>query len=81
MSRNVAEAAQGATDVSRNVGEAAKAASGISSDIHGVSDASRSTNESAARVHTSAEQLDEIGKKLRGLIGRFKVTTEDATAA
>ena len=79
MSRNVAEAARGATDVSRNVGEAAKAASGISSDIHGVSDASRSTNESAARVHTSAEQLDEFGKKLRGLIGRFKVTTEDAT--
>ena len=81
MSRNVAEAARGATDVSRNVGEAAKAASGISSDIHGVSDASRSTNESASKVHTSAEQLDQFSKKLRGLIGRFKVTTEDTTAA
>jgi methyl-accepting chemotaxis protein len=81
MSRNVAEAARGATDVSRNVAEAAKAASGISSDIHGVSDASRSTNESASKVHTSAEQLDQISKKLRVLIGRFKVTTEDTTAA
>jgi methyl-accepting chemotaxis protein len=81
MSHNVAEAARGATDVSRNVAEAAKAASGISSDIHGVSDASRSTNESASKVHTSAEQLDQFGKRLRGLIGRFKVTTEDATSA
>jgi methyl-accepting chemotaxis protein len=81
MSRNVAEAARGATDVSRNVAEAAKAASGISSDIHGVSDASRSTNESASKVHTSAEQLDQISKKLRGLIGRFKVNTEDTNAA
>jgi methyl-accepting chemotaxis protein len=80
MSRNVAEAARGATDVSRNVAEAAKAASGISSDIHGVSDASRSTNESASRVHTSAEQLDQIGKRLRALIGRFRVTAEGPTA-
>jgi methyl-accepting chemotaxis protein len=81
MSRNVAEAARGATDVSRNVGEAAKAAKGISSDIHGVSHASRSTTESASRVHTSADQLDQISKKLRVLIGRFKVATADTTAA
>jgi len=78
MSRNVAEAARGATDVSRNVGEAAKAAGGISSDIHGVSDASRSTNESASRVNDSAVQLDQIGKELRKLVGRFKLSTEDA---
>ena len=81
MSRNVAEAARGATDVSRNVGEAAKAAGGISSDIHGVSDASRSTNESAARVNNSAVQLDQIGKELRKLVGRFKLGTEDAPAS
>jgi methyl-accepting chemotaxis protein len=81
MSRNVAEAARGATDVSRNVGEAAKAAGGISSDIHGVSDASRATNESASKVHTSAEQLDRLGKDMRKLVGRFKLNTEDASAA
>jgi methyl-accepting chemotaxis protein len=81
MSRNVAEAARGATDVSRNVGEAAKAAGGISADIHGVSDASRSTNQSASMVNSSAEQLDQIGKELRKLVGRFKLSTEDATAA
>jgi methyl-accepting chemotaxis protein len=81
MSRNVAEAARGATEVSRNVAEAAKATGGISTDIHGVSDASRATNESAARVHTSADHLDELSKKLRGLIGRFKVTTEEAQSA
>ncbi|SIO40789.1 Methyl-accepting chemotaxis protein [Singulisphaera sp. GP187] len=80
MSRNVAEAARGATDVSRNVGEAAKAAGGISSDIHGVSDASRSTNESASKVNDSAVQLDQIGKELRKLVGRFKLSTEDASA-
>ena len=79
MSRNVAEAARGATDVSRNVGEAAKAAGGISSDIHGVSDASRSTNESASKVNNSAEQLDQIGKELRKLVGRFKLSTEEPT--
>jgi methyl-accepting chemotaxis protein len=78
MSRNVSEAARGATDVSRNVGEAAKAASGISFDIHGVSDAARSTSESASKVHASADQLDQISQKLRGLIGRFKVSTADA---
>ena len=77
MSRNVAEAARGATDVSRNVGEAAKAAGGISSDIHGVSVASRSTNQSASKVHDSAEQLDQIGRELRKLVGRFKIKTED----
>jgi methyl-accepting chemotaxis protein len=81
MSRNVAEAAHGANHVSRNVGEAAKAAGGISSDIHGVSDASRSTNESASKVHNSAERLDRIGKDLKKLVGRFKISTEDATAA
>ena len=81
MSRNVAEAARGATDVSRNVAEAAKAASGISSDIHGVSGASRSTNESAVRVNSSAEQLDRISKELRSLIGRFQVDTEGTTTA
>src|SRR5262249_51498116 len=76
MSRNVAEAARGAIDVSRNVGEAAKPASSISADIHGVSDASLSTNESASKVHASAEQLDQLGKRLRELIGRFKVAAE-----
>jgi methyl-accepting chemotaxis protein len=77
MSRNVSEAARGATDVSRNVGEAAKAASSISSDIHGVSDASKATRESASKVHSSADQLDQISKKLRGLIGRFKISNAD----
>jgi methyl-accepting chemotaxis protein len=81
MSRNVAEAARGATDVSRNVGEAAKAAGGISSDIHGVSDASRSTTDSASKVHNSAEQLDRLGKDMRKLVGRFKLNTEETTAA
>jgi len=80
MSRNVAEAARGATDVSRNVGEAAKAAGGISSDIHGVSDASKSTNESASKVNSSAVHLDQIGKELKKLVGRFKLSTEDTSA-
>ena len=80
MSRNVAEAARGATDVSRNVGEAAKAAGGISSDIHGVSVASRSTNQSASKVHQSAEHLDKIGQELRKLVGRFKINKEDIIA-
>jgi methyl-accepting chemotaxis protein len=79
MSRNVAEAARGATDVSRNVGEAAKAAGGISSSIHGVSCASRATNNSATQVHNSAEDLGRIGKELRKLVSRFKVSTEDST--
>jgi methyl-accepting chemotaxis protein len=81
MARNVAEAARGATEVSRNVAEAAKAASGISSDIHGVSEASRSTNDSASLVHTSAEQLDRTSTQLRALIGRFKVTPGGASGA
>ncbi len=81
MSRNVAEAAHGATNVSRNVAEAAKAAGAISSDIHGVSDASRATNSSASMVNESAEQLDQIGKELRQLVSRFKLSTEVATNA
>ncbi len=80
MSRNVAEAARGATDVSRNVSEAAKAAGGISSDIHQVSGASAATNQSATKVHDSAERLDQIGKELRKLVGRFQVNKDDATA-
>lgn len=81
MSRNVAEAARGATDVSRNVGEAAKAAGAISSDIHGVSMASKSTNQSASKVHDSAEQLDRIGKELTKLVSRFKINTEETDVA
>ena len=80
MSRNVAEAARGATDVSRNVGEAAKAAGGISADIHGVSVASRSTSQSASKVHESAEDLDKIGKELKKLVGRFKINKQDEVA-
>ena len=80
MSRNVAEAASGATDVSRNVSEAAKAASGISSDIHQVSSSSRSTNQSASQVHDSAARLDQIGKELKKLVGRFKINREDVVA-
>jgi methyl-accepting chemotaxis protein len=79
MSRNVAEAARGANDVSRNVSEAAKAAGGISSDIHGVSSASQSTNQSAVKVHESAENLDQIGKELRKLVSRFKINVEEST--
>ncbi len=79
MSRNVAEAARGATDVSRNVNEAAKAAGGISSDIHQVSAASQSTNRSASQVHDSAERLDQIGKELRKLVGKFKVRKDEAS--
>lgn len=78
MSRNVAEAASGATDVSKNVSEAAKAAGGISSSIHGVSDASRATNSSASKVSQSALQLESIGKELRKLVGRFRVSPEGA---
>ncbi len=80
MSRNVAEAARGATDVSRNVSEAAKAAGGISADIQQVSMASKSTNDSASRVHDSAERLDQIGKELRKLVGRFRINREDLAA-
>jgi methyl-accepting chemotaxis protein len=58
------------------VSEAAAAARMISADIHGVSDASRSTNESASKIHTSAEQLDQMSNKLRELIGRFKIASE-----
>ncbi|WP_010583851.1 methyl-accepting chemotaxis protein [Schlesneria paludicola] len=78
MSRNVAEAARGATDVSRNVGEAAKAAGGISADIHGVSVASNLTNQSATKVHDSAKRLDQIGKELKKLVGRFKINPGNA---
>ena len=78
MSRNVAEAARGATDVSRNVGEAAKAAGGISADIHGVSVASNLTNQSANKVHDSAKRLDQIGKELKKLVGRFKINSGNA---
>ena len=81
MSRNVAEAARGATDVSRNVGEAAKASGGISSDIHGVSVSSKATNQSASKVHESAERLDQISKELKKLVGRFKTKSEDVTEA
>ncbi len=81
MSRNVAEAARGATDVSRNVSEAAKAAGGLSSSIHGVSESSCATNESATQVNSSAAQPDGSGKELRKLVRRFRVNTDESSAA
>jgi methyl-accepting chemotaxis protein len=59
MTRNVADAAQGAAEISNN--------------IEGMSKAARSTSSSAEESQKAANELAEMATQLRGLMGQFKI--------
>ena len=61
------------TEMSRNVGEAAKGASEISGNIAGVAEAARNTSQSVAESQKATEHLAEMSSQMRALVGQFKI--------
>jgi methyl-accepting chemotaxis protein len=67
MTRNVADAAKGATEISHN--------------IEGVAQAAQGTSNSAQESQKAANELAQMAEQLRGLVGRFKIGGQQADAS
>lgn len=61
ISRALAEAARGGTDITRT--------------IVGVADAAKTTTEAAAQTHSSAQSLESLATKLQNLVAKFRCET------
>ena len=59
-------------EISRNVAEAAKGSSEIARNITGVAQAARSTTEGASNTKDSADGLSKMALELQQLVGQFK---------
>jgi hypothetical protein len=66
MSRNLTDAAKGASEVSQNIG--------------GVAQAARDTSQGASESFKAAQQLAQLSHKLRVLVEQFKLQTDSAPA-
>lgn len=66
------------SEMTRNVSEAARGASTISDNIKGVADAAQNTSTNAGEAQTATEDLSRIATQLRDLVGRFKVGAESS---
>jgi methyl-accepting chemotaxis protein len=61
------------SEMSRNVTEAARGASTISDNIRGVADAAQNTSTNVGEAQVATEHLSRMAIQLRDLVGRFKV--------
>jgi methyl-accepting chemotaxis protein len=66
------------SEMTRNVTEAARGASTISDNIKGVADAAQNTSTNVGEAQTATEQLARMSNQLRELVGGFKVNTGSA---
>jgi len=66
--------------MSRNVSEAARGASEISKNIAGVAEAAQSTSHGAGDSQKAAQQLALMSTELRELVGQFKVDSNNGNA-
>ena len=66
-------------EMSRNVAEAAQGASTISSNIKGVAEAAQNTSTNVGEAQTATEHLTKMANQLRDLVGQFKVSSENST--
>ncbi len=66
------------SEMTRNVTEAARGASTISDNIKGVADAAQNTSTNVGEAQTATEHLSKMANQLRDLVGQFKVGTESA---
>ncbi len=62
-------------EMSRNVGEAAKGASEISGNIAGVAEAAQNTSQSVGESQKATEHLAEMSAQMRALVGQFKISS------
>jgi methyl-accepting chemotaxis protein len=66
------------SEMSRNVTEAARGATTISGNIKGVAEAAQSTSTSVGEAQTATEHLARMANQLRELVGNFKVDAGNA---
>jgi len=66
------------SEMTRNVSEAARGASTISDNIKGVAEAAQNTSTNAGEAQTATEDLSRIATQLRDLVGRFKVGADNS---
>ena len=64
------------SEMSRNVTEAARGATTISDNIKGVAEAAQNTSTNVGEAQTATEDLARMANELRDLVGRFKVGAE-----
>jgi methyl-accepting chemotaxis protein len=67
-------------EITRNLAEAAKGTTDISHNIVGVAEAARSTTAGAAETQKSAQALERMAAELQGLVGQFKYEDSPASA-
>jgi methyl-accepting chemotaxis protein len=61
------------SEMTRNVAEAARGASTISDNIKGVADAAQNTSTNVGEAQTASQHLSKMATQLRDLVGQFKV--------
>jgi methyl-accepting chemotaxis protein len=68
------------SEMSRNVNEAAHGASTISDNIQGVASAAQNTSTSVGEAQTATEHLSRMASQLHDLVGQFKVNSKKANS-
>jgi methyl-accepting chemotaxis protein len=68
-------------EITRNLAEAAKGTTDISHNIVGVAEAARSTTAGAAETQKSAQALERMAAELQALVGQFKYEDSPTSAA
>ncbi len=73
IAQNVSGVSAGAQQVSKNVSQSATGLSEVAYSISGVNDAVAATAKGIAQVKSSAEELAQLSKTLKGVLGQFVV--------
>ncbi len=70
---NVSQASQGIQEVNENIAQASSVTKEMAADITEVGQASSEINENSTQVNESAGELSDLGEKLSGRVGQFKL--------
>jgi methyl-accepting chemotaxis protein len=65
-------------EMTRNVADAAKGSGEITHNIAGVAEAARGTSTSAQESQKASDELAQMAVQLRGLVGQFKIVTQES---
>ena len=64
-------------EMARNVNEAAQSSGEITSNIAGVAEAAQSTTRGATDTQKASQELVEMSTRLRSLVGKFKINSDE----
>jgi methyl-accepting chemotaxis protein len=73
IASNVSEASQGIHEVTENVARSSAASLDINKEIMSINEAINKLSDMNSQVSSSAKELMELARKLRQLVGRFKI--------